>query len=318
MTAQRPDLSPAVVDALLAEIERTIGRDLFNALRSLRDLLSIPALASLILQRSIRDVVDSVPWPVLQNALARAQAKLADVRELGWRGGLHKLPQSILRLPDLRLDLGAYAQQQPTVLDAIRRQDLSRITAITEETREAIRELLTEGLAKGRPPADLARDLRDLIGLNRPQARALLKFRESLERAGRKPDQIERMVARRSTRMLNQRARVIAGNESLRALNEGKRAQWQRLVAEGHLSPDDWEQENVNAGDERVCPICGPLHGVRFPLGGMIQTSVGAFSGPPYHVLCRDVVRLVLKGFRKGEPPAPARDRILAALRGSA
>jgi hypothetical protein len=215
MSVQRPDLSPTAVESLLSQIERAIGREMFTALRSLRDALSLPALIPLIFQRSIRDVIDSVPWPVLQNALAQTQRRLATVRELGWRQALHGLPQPTLKLPDLQLQLGAHAHLKPDVQSAIQRQDLSRITVITEETREAIRERLVAGLAKGQPPADLARNLRDLIGLNRPQATALANFRAQLEAAGRDPAQIERMVARRSTRMLNQRARVIAGNECL-------------------------------------------------------------------------------------------------------
>jgi len=317
MTVQRPDLSPTAVESLLAQIERAIGREMFNALRSLRDALALPALIPLIFQRSIREVLDSVPWPVLQNALAQTQRRLATVRELGWRQALHGLPPKTLKLPDLRLELGAHAQVKPDVMAAIQRQDLSRITAITEETREAIRERLTAGLAKGQPPADLARDLRELIGLNRPQAKALAAYRAQLEKAGRDPAQIERMVARRSTRMLNQRARVIAGNESMRAIAEGLRAQWDRLVDEGHLASKDWEKEWLTAGEfeTRVCPICRPFNGARADIGGTYTSRIGTVSsGPPEHVSCRCIERLTIRDFRKGERPAPARDRILAAL----
>jgi hypothetical protein len=316
VTVQRPDRAPSAVESLLAELERAIGRDLYNALRALQDLRSLPTVLPFLLQRSMRDVIDSMPWPVLQNALAQTQRRLEQVRELGWRAGLYRLPPPLLQLPDLRLDLGAYAQQKPAVLEAMRRQDLSTITAITEESRNALRDLLTEGLRQGRPPADLARSLREVIGLNRPQARVLANFRATLEAAGRDPAQIERMVARKSGALLNQRARVIATNETMRALNEGKRAQWDRLVEEGHLSSSDWEREWVTAADERTCRICLPFHGARADLGGAFTSRDGTVSsGPPEHVLCRCIERLVLRGFRQGEAPAPARDRMLAGLR---
>lgn len=44
----------------------------------------------------------------------------------------------------------------------------------------------------------------------------------------------------------------------------------------------------LTAADERVCPICGPLHRQRRPKDGeYIHPTLGALGRPPFHVRCR-------------------------------
>lgn len=74
-----------------------------------------------------------------------------------------------------------------------------------------------------------------------------------------------------------QRAAAIAVTEVTRAYAEGNMAAWR---ASGVVAAREWQ----TAVDERVCPLCGPLHGKiarmgePFPFGG---------QGPPRHVRCR-------------------------------
>ena len=71
------------------------------------------------------------------------------------------------------------------------------------------------------------------------------------------------------------RARMIAATETTRAFYEGQTASFR---ASGVVQKQEWR----TARDERVCPICGPLHGKRTELGGQ-------WSGVsmPAHVNCR-------------------------------
>lgn len=45
----------------------------------------------------------------------------------------------------------------------------------------------------------------------------------------------------------------------------------------------------LSAADERVCPICGPVHGqvVRKSASGFIHPTMGNIGFPPFHVRCR-------------------------------
>jgi SPP1 gp7 family putative phage head morphogenesis protein len=193
------------------------------------------------------------------------------------------------------------------VVEAMTRQNLQRITAVLDETREAIRQALQRGIATGQHPREVARRLRAVVGLNVRQAAAVESFEARLVAQGRDPAQVARMAGRYANRQLKVRTETVARTEVMTALHAGKRAQWDRAVREGVIQASEWDTEFVTANDERVCPQCGPLDGTRAPIG---QTPLG--QEPPLHPRCRCLRRAVLRGFREGEPTSPVRQAILA------
>lgn len=300
-------------------LDRTVGsiwRDLRAAFEAARGLIAVDLLARLIGERRVNDAIGAIRLEEVDNALARLQTQLGPVREAGWQAVVEGLPREFQSDPLLRVTLGAHALQEPTVLDVIRRADLTRLQGISRETEDAIRWVLVEGVQRATPPAVLAKQIRTMVGLTTRQAADVARYRVRLEAEGRTPQQVERMTAKYAQRRLNERARNIAGTEVARAQGEARRAQTQRLIAEGKLKPEEWEQEWVTAADERVCPLCGPLHGVRTPLLGAFQTAVGPVYTTPIHPgPCRCIIRIVPKGFRVGERPSPARDAALINAR---
>ena len=67
-----------------------------------------------------------------------------------------------------------------------------------------------------------------------------------------------------------------------------------RIFVEGNRSVNDDNPvitgyQVLTAADERVCPICGPLHGVfREKASRTYQhPTIGGIAGPPFHVNCR-------------------------------
>ena len=73
------------------------------------------------------------------------------------------------------------------------------------------------------------------------------------------------------------RASMISRTEVTRAAVEGERAFAREIEKEGITMVETWQTRN----DERVCPLCGPLHGR--PKG----TDWNEVDGPPRHVNCR-------------------------------
>lgn len=68
------------------------------------------------------------------------------------------------------------------------------------------------------------------------------------------------------------RAEVIASTEVTRAYAEGNMALWQST---GFVSGKQWR----TAVDERVCPICGPLHGQVVAFDNPFALDVGTLAG---------------------------------------
>lgn len=309
-------MTPAELERL---IDRTIGslwRGLLRALDLSRGGDFLTTLERYLLARNIQAAVDAVDLVEFQNAVARLQQQLAPIREAAWEVARLDLPKRLQADSLVRVSYPKHLVDRPDVQQAIARQDLSRIQGIARETQEAIRDIIARGLREGTHSTKLAREIREIIGLNRSQAAAVANYRAKLLADGvkRPPDRIERMVARYARKKLTERAETIARTEVIRAQSEGRRLQWLRLVAEGKLNSGEWQMEWLTARDERTCPICWPMHGQRQDIGDPFDSRDGPVYAPPVHPRCRCNVRLVLRGFREGRSPTAARDRILRDL----
>lgn len=85
------------------------------------------------------------------------------------------------------------------------------------------------------------------------------------------------LVKRLAPTFGKQRAELIASTEVTRAYAEGNKQAWQ---AAGIVEKREWR----TAADERVCPICGPLHGQQ---AGLNDAFEGGVDNPPAHPRCR-------------------------------
>lgn len=300
-------------DDLTALAARTAGAlwgEIVRAFQRVRERIVSEALAQAVLTRNAEAVVEQVALTDLTNALADLQTKIAPVRSAAWENATPKG----LSHPLLRETLGANALRRPESLTAIARADLSRIQGITKETQEAIRQILAKGLENGTHPRTLARQIREQVGLTRQGASTVAKYRAKLEGEGRKPAVVNRLVAKKTDALIAKRAQVIAQTEVARARGEGQRMQWERMVADGILKPEEWRVEWVTAHDERTCPVCAPVDGQRVRIGEPFLTPAGPALNAPLHPLCRCITRLTPVNFRVGQPTAPARDAILANI----
>lgn len=80
-----------------------------------------------------------------------------------------------------------------------------------------------------------------------------------------------------------ERADLIARNESHLAASEGQRQAWYQAVDEGYLTGKE-RRTWIAVGDEKTCPICSVLDGKTTKLD---QPYPGELVGPPAHTLCR-------------------------------
>lgn len=88
------------------------------------------------------------------------------------------------------------------------------------------------------------------------------------------------------------RAETIARTEAMEAANRGQQELWSQAVDAGLLTGQE-EQEWIVANDDRLCPICEPMDGVRVGLDESFDVDGEEMDGPPAHPNCRCVLGLV-------------------------
>lgn len=211
-----------------------------------------------------------------------------------------------------------FDQTNVDAVAAMQRNHLRLVRGFTEEQREVVRQILTDGVQRGLNPRQVAKEFKNAIGLTPKQLQIVANYRRSLENLSadalgrelrdRRFDptirnailndeplsrrEIERMVGTYRDRMLAHRAEVIARTEALRAANQGTHALYQQAIADGTLSPDNMERIWNTAGDERV-------RGSHKPMNGQERGMNEPFTSGAGHQL-----------MHPGDPDAPANETI--------
>jgi hypothetical protein len=194
-------------------------------------------------------------------------------------------------------------------LDFIEKYRYNLVQQIADETRAAIRQNLIVGEIAGQNPRVTARMLRDTIGLTDRQELAVRNYRRALEELDRDAlqralrdrrfdgtvsrairnkqrltkHQIDTMVGRYRTRMINHRAEVIARTEALRATSVGNRAAMQQMITSGALDASQVRRQWVYTQDARTRAAhrsVASLNPGGITLDGVYQTALGPLRYP--------------------------------------
>lgn len=188
------------------------------------------------------------------------------------------------------------------------------ITRITEEQTESIRMILAFGVAQGRNPRNVALDIigrvdprtrrraGGIIGLNGPQAEAVINARRDLEalssnyfnrkRRDRRFDglvrraiesgeplndaDINRIVGRYADRLLELRGTTIARTEALQTMNEAADESLRQVVDEGLATPEGIRRVWDATGDARTRPDHAQMDGDVEGLNDAFTSGSGA------------------------------------------
>lgn len=140
--------------------------------------------------------------------------------------------------------------------------------------------------------SELQKLLRPLIGLTPAQADAVRRYREALVEEGLAQRVIDHRVGNYSSRLRRFRARRIARTEIAFAYNQGGYLAMQDAIEAGAFEGPLLKEWSTSE-DERVCPICGPLNGVKVAFEGEFEKGG---SVPPAHPNCRCVLLYAEQG----------------------
>lgn len=299
------DMLWAVRDRLpMQEMEAILASGNFDKLFSLLDL-----------ENRMHAIAQGAGVPVKGRSWNEA---LRDAFEYGAQQELHALDKIPVRVhkasiaATMRFDMTSQ-----TALDWLDHYSFSLIQGISAESREAIRSILLHAFEYGGSPAEQARLIRNVVGLNTQQTKAVLNYWNMLESGdeGRMmeainrelrdarfdgsvlraveegqfldPDKIDQMVSRYSERSLNYRAEMIARTETIRAENAGISETWRQAVEQGFLDPTDLK---VWIASDDACEICLNIEDINqdgVPIGEPFDDGDGGeIDEPPFHPNC--------------------------------
>lgn len=266
--------APAVRRAFLKAIDEIRGsvkeKELIEAIEQ-RNVDRV--IATLGLEKSVPAALNKEFRSTLEDAFVKSGR--AAVEET--------LPQGVG--VSLRFDLVNPASQ-----NFLRQYDFGLIRQVSNETRNAVREVVLNAFSFGGHPYEQARTIRDMIGLTVNQAKAVENYRGALVAEERPPDQIDRMVAKYNKRMLRLRAETISRTETIRAANAGQQATWQQAANQNLLNRSTVRRQWIVALDDRLCPECALvplLNPTGVALDGFFNTPFGPVEYPPLHPNCR-------------------------------
>jgi hypothetical protein len=256
-----------------------------------------------VLTRNPEAVVDSVPWSALTRQLVHDLAPaylalLADSAEANRRA----LPALRKAATDTARTVFRFNRANPAAMRAAERLALDLVRGITEDARQAIRALVRDMFSGGDVTVDeVARRVRDHLGLTARQSQALRRRQEDLFRQAAAEDapmteaRAEAETARYAQRLRADRALTIARTESMRAANAGQQELWRQAEAEGYLPPTQ-QREWLVTPDELLCEICAPIPG-NGPVGlreAFVTGSGNLLMHPPAHPNCRCTTALLI------------------------
>lgn len=176
----------------------------------------------------------------------------------------------------------AFNPLDPLYTSYLYRRVRETVGQFATDAKSTLQGIISRGVREGVPPSILAARIRTGLYLLDRQERQLEALAASLRQQGLSESQRNRRLTQLLDQMKRMRAQWIAVHQIIGVASDVQILVWNSAITAGLI--DGYTMTWVTARDERVCPTCGPLHGVTIRNG---QKFPGGFSGPPAHVRCR-------------------------------
>jgi hypothetical protein len=264
------------------------------------------------------------PADAIEAALAVTRAAMVDEMKNQVRGIAEPTHAQLLRLADLAWQAVFWKYRKisaPVMADAYVQAyrdaeagdvPMSVIYDLADKHAEKIgdyfhtssREALAEGfttLVNRRMPAKAAADrVLDAYGLTRRQMRGYVSGQQQFSTpiSSVLPQSVKAKARTYIDRAFTTRTRKMSRQEEHNIDEQAKQFAWMWLQDKGRLS-EKAQKIWITAHDERVCPVCGHLHGQKVGVNEQFRTKEGSFWTPGLHPNCRCVVRLIENRFAK-------------------
>lgn len=170
--ARRPDLLDEL-EALAGKMQKPIAEAMLDAFAAQEGALDEAALIKALESGDAGRVLALLGLPEV--SIPRLQQSLENTV---WASGAATAVAINTQLSGVTF---AFDRLNPKLIQWLQTYRLDLIKQIDANTREAVRQVLTDGMVAGKNPRDVARGVRQVVGLTDRQAKAVLNFRKELE-----------------------------------------------------------------------------------------------------------------------------------------
>jgi hypothetical protein len=219
-----------------------------------------------------RFILDAVPEDQLAKAFGPMRQRVQRATEQSAEATTKLLPARVAKEAVVAFDI-----LNPKVIEAIKDLDTRVLTTLRESVREAVREAVKIGLEDGIGPKEIARGVREVVGLAPNQVRAVNNFEKALRSgdmgaltrqlrdrrfdstvrrlfgAGEKlsESQVTRMVSQYRKRFVAFHAETVSRTATLDAVKLGQRLTWEGAIEAGAVDKHRLMKRWVGVKDDR-------------------------------------------------------------------
>jgi len=277
-----------LVHRVADKLEPKLRRQFLQAIGKIQDATLLSDLENALASGQVHGAYSAIPWSRLEAELNGGTQIIRAALDAAGDASASELSGA------LGVTL-AFDRTNPAAESWAQANAARYITEISDSTRSAIRELIASGYADQIAPAELAKMVRDSIGLHSRQVAALETLRAELVADGVSGDTLSKMLTKAAAQKLRYRAQTIASHELLTASNQGQRQLWNQAEQKGHLDPSRTKRMLIVTHDDRCDSTCLKMEGQQVGLHDAFVTPDGEkIEDPPIHVKCRCAEGLVI------------------------
>lgn len=292
---------------------------LMKGLEAFRKKIPRRKIQEFIEDRRWNDIQGLIPWDQFDKAFADFNKGIGELVIRGGQDLVKRAKKGIKKQDDDEIpvvfDIN-FDIENPGVTNWIDDHSSKLITEVSDETRKAVANSISEMMTNHETPSRRAKMIYDAVGLTTRQAIAVQKYRENLIGLGLTEERMDRMVEQRRLKALRYRAEMISRTESIRGLNQGQVEAWNQAADRGLVDRTVAIKQWIVTKDDRLCPTCRMItedgrdkvkldqeftiiHYRELADGTLVQTGQSTTPAPPAHPNCRCAVTLLTKGERR-------------------
>ena len=238
--------------ALGEAMHGSVRASLVSGLKTFKKRVSGEAVYQAWITGDFNRIMQAIPWENLPVDLEPSMGKLDKIISASSMISAEALPAPIQS--NLRWDT-----KNPKLLNFIGTRTAENVVRIQDDTRGIIQRAVQRSFDQALTPDRVADLIRGSIGLYPRQEQALRNYKNGLLASGMLSSKVDRLGEAYESRLLDQRAMMIARTETRMANNVGQLAVWNSAANDDLI--DRGSAKKVWMVDGNPCPLCDPMDG---------------------------------------------------------